>query len=120
MKASEYKLFLELKEKVDQEVYQARTNLGLLNDYISPVDYDDSDVKLEGDEYWSYGGHEHHSDYLETKYFIDETKEEAIKEYYENKRLKKEREEQAKQLELDKKREQDLKLLNELKQKYES
>jgi len=77
----------------------------------------DKNVCCDGDEYWSYGGHEHYTDYFDIElltYSKDELKEYVDKKVAErDAKLKKEKEEKEAY-----RKEQELKELKRLKEKY--
>lgn len=86
--------------------------------FMDEFSIDDKSVKCEGDEYWSYGGHEHYIDYFDVElltYSKDELKEYVDKKVAErDTELQKEKEEKEAY-----KKEQELKELERLKAKYE-
>lgn len=73
---------------------------------------DDNDVHWEGDEYWNYGGHEHHDGYFPAEYLtmsdeelkkiVDKKIEEYNKKQEEKKRQKAEAEKAARRAEYEK------------------
>ena len=73
-----------------QDMFQVRceTICGLLtplNDsygYLSEFEISDNEVWGEGDEYWSYGGHEHHSAKFPSNFLWKD--DEEIKQYVED------------------------------------
>lgn len=121
MKKEELKQFLELYDKFEDTCLDIRNELSYYDSdfkYVDEFYIDDKRIRCEGDEYWSYGGHEHH-----TKYFnIDllTYSDDELKEYVSNIILE-ESEKKAKELaEKEKyKKEQELKELKRLKEKYE-
>lgn len=86
--------------------------------FMNQFTIQDTNVCCDGDEYWSYGGHEHYTDYFDIE-LLTYSKEE-LKEYVDKKvterdaKLKKEKEEKEAY-----RKEQELKELKRLKDKYE-
>jgi hypothetical protein len=81
--------------------------------YVRDIDKDE--IRYHGDEYWSYGGHEHHSFELPTRYLYEDWKEEVTAELKQKLETYNSR---KKSLE-DSQRQKDLAKLEELKNKYE-
>lgn len=79
MKRQDYELFLKLLEQVQDEAHEALRKIdpkaysGVTANY-----FDKNEVRLEGSEHWSFGGCENHSEWVDPKFFIDETKDEAF------------------------------------------
>lgn len=121
MKKEELKQFLELYDKFEDTCSDICHELSHYdNDFIYVEDFyiDEDSIRCEGDEYWSYGGHEHH-----TKYFpinLLTYSDDELKEYVSNLILE-ESEKKAKELAEKEKyqKEQELKELKRLKEKYE-
>lgn len=86
--------------------------------FMNKFTIEDKKVCCDGDEYWSYGGHEHYKDYFDIE-LLTYSKEE-LKEYVDKKvaerdtKLKKEKEEKEAY-----RKKQELKELKRLKDKYE-
>ncbi len=121
MKNEELKQLLELYNKFEDRCSFICRELSYYDrnfQYVDDFSIEDDTVRCEGDEYWSYGGHEHH-----TKYFnIDllTYSDDELKEYVSNLILE-ESEKKSKEIaEREKyKKEQELKELKRLKEKYE-
>jgi len=79
---------------------------------------EDKQVRCEGDEYWAYGGHEHHTHYFDIE-LLTYSKEEL--DDYVNGLILKENEQEAKKCaeKLKYEKERELKELKRLKEKYE-
>ena len=79
---------------------------------------EDKKVRCEGDEYWPYGGHEHHTNYFNIE-LLTYSKEELND--YVNALILKESEQKAKECaeKLKHEKERELKELKRLKEKYE-
>jgi len=109
MKKEELKQFLELHDKFGDACSDICNELRHYdNDFMYVDDFyiDEDSVRCEGDEYWSYGGHEHHTKYFDIKLLT--YSDDELKEYVSNLILEK-----------NKKKEQELKELKRLKEKYE-
>ena len=91
-----------------QDMFQARceTVCGLLtplNDsykYLDTFEITDDKVFGEGDEYYGYGGHEHHSANFPSNFLWKDDKE--IKQYVEDELKKQEQEKEAERLRIQK------------------
>lgn len=85
------------------------------------TEYDSETITFEGDEYWRYGGHEHHSLDLPTRFVFDAEYREELKKEYEDGIKKAEAD--KKRLEMNKKRAKAAKerrQYEKLKKKFES
>ena len=84
--------------------------------YIDTFYLDGETVIGEGDEYWSYGGHEHHTVTFDSELLTFSNME--LEAYVNNELAEKEEKMRKQQQEEDKEqREKDIKLFNELKEK---
>lgn len=114
-----------------QDMFQARceTICGLLtplNDsyrYLSEFEISDNEVWGEGDEYWSYGGHEHHSAKFPSNFLWKD--DEEIKQYVEDELKKREQAKEAERLRIQKLQEEaqekrDREEYERLKKKFEN
>lgn len=101
-------------KNICKELSRYNDNFKFMNQFT----IEDKEVCCDGDEYWSYGGHEHYTDYFDIE-LLTYSKEE-LKEYVDKKvierdaKLKKEKEEKEAY-----RKEQELKELKRLKDKYE-
>ena len=121
MKKEELKQFLELHDKFEDtcsDICHELSNYDHNFIYVEDFYIDEDSVRCEGDEYWPYGGHEHHTKYFDIDLLTYSDNE--LKEYVSNLILE-ESEKRAKELvEKEKyKKEQELKELKRLKEKYE-
>jgi hypothetical protein len=91
-----------------QAMFQARCEdvcwlLRPLNDsygYLSEFEISDNEVWGEGDEYWQYGGHEHHSQKFPSNFLWKN--DEEIKQYVEDELKKREQAKEAERLRIQK------------------
>lgn len=91
-----------------QNMFQVRCEdvcrlLRPLNDsygYLSEFEIDDDEVFGEGDEYWAYGGHEHHSQKFPTKFLWED--DEEIRQYVEDELKKREQTKENERLRIQK------------------
>ena len=101
-------------KNICKELSRYNDNFKFMNQFT----IEDKEVCCDGDEYWSYGGHEHYTDYFDIE-LLTYSKEE-LKEYVDKKiaerdaKLKKEQE-----IKEAYRKEQELKELKRLKDKYE-
>jgi len=121
MKKEELKQFLELHDKFEDtcsDICHELSNYDSNFIYAEDFYIDENSVRCEGDEYWSYGGHEHHTKYFDIKLLTYSNDE--LKEYVSNLILE-ENKKKAKELAEKEqyKKEQELKELKRLKEKYE-
>ena len=113
-----------------QDMFQARceTVCGLLtplNDsyrYLSEFEIIDNEVWGEGDEYWSYGGHEQHSQKFPSNFLWKD--DEDIKQYVEDELKKREQDKEEERLRIQKLQEEaqekrDREEYERLKKKFE-
>ena len=81
MKKEELKQFLELHDKFEDTCSDICHELSHYDNdfsYVEDFYIDENSIRCEGDEYWSYGGYEHHTKYFDIKlltYSDDELKE---------------------------------------------
>lgn len=68
--------------------------------YLSDFEISDNEVWGEGDEYWSYGGHEHHSAKFPLSFLWED--DEKIKQYVEDELKKRRDAEEAERLRIKK------------------
>ena len=121
MKKEELKQFLKLYNKFENRCSFICRELSSWNEDFKFVDQfyiEDNSVRCEGDEYWNFGGHEHHIKYFDINLLT--YSDDELKEYVSNLILE-ESEKKAKEIaEIEKrKKEQELKELQRLKEKYE-
>jgi len=121
MNNKELKQFLELYDKFEDRCNYICRELSSWDEDFKFVDQfyiEDNSVRCEGDEYWNFGGHEHH-----TKYFDIDLLSYTDKELYNyvysliSEETKKKAKEKAEKLKYE--REKELKELQRLKEKYE-
>ena len=121
MNNEELKQFLELYNKFEDRCSFICRELSSWNEDFKFVDQfyiEDNSVRCEGDEYWNFGGHEHHVEYFNID-LLSYTDEELYNYVYSliSEESKKKAKETAKKLKEEKERE--LKELKRLKEKYE-
>ncbi len=121
MKKEELKQFLELYNKFEDKCSEICHELSNYDDdfiYVDNFSIEEGSVRCEGDEYWSYGGHEHHTEYFDIELLA--YSDDELKEYVSNLILE-ESKKKAKELAEKEKyeKEQELKELKRLKEKYE-
>lgn len=121
MKKSEVKQLLELDDKFQTRCSEICDLLKPSRPYMYYMDtftIGDEYVECEGDEYWSYGGHEHYAGKFPTKYLWMSNKE--IKSIVDEE-LKKQAEEQAEKRQklIDEEYEREKAEYERLKKKYE-
>lgn len=68
--------------------------------YLSEFEISDNEVWGEGDEYWSYGEHEHHSQKFPSKFLWED--DEEIKQYVEDELKRREQAKKAERLRIQK------------------
>ena len=125
MTQEQFKQLVELQNIFEERCSEVTDILGKIDKYydtgFSHCDtfrLDGGDVCCEGDEFWQYGGHEHHVEYFDVKFLTMSNKE--IEKYVEEKIQIRLAEIKAKEEELQKKKEaEERKQLEELKRKYE-
>jgi hypothetical protein len=74
--------FYDLQNRFDEAIHSALDEYAALTDQADDAkhcgditDYGsgaDSTINIEGDEYWRYGGHEHHNVRMPVKFVVDE------------------------------------------------
>lgn len=111
MTKEELKAFLELNDKFIEDCNRVCGILGQSKkrhgeceniSYAERFNIEDSSVWWEGDEYWSYGGHEKHCGYFDTEFLTmsDEELLEIVKkenEEYDRKEEQKKREKEERE-----------------------
>lgn len=114
-----------------QDMFQARCEevcglLTPLNDsyrHLGTFEIYDDEVFGEGDEYWGYGGHEHHSQKFPLRFLWED--DEEIKQYVEDELNKRREAEEAERLKIQKLQEEfqekrDREEYERLKEKFEN
>lgn len=125
MTEKQVKNFLSLNEKFNDRCCEVCQLLRPLDDsfrYLDTFDPDGDFVYGEGDEYWQYGGHEHHSQKFLLKYLWmkdDEIKAIVEKTVEDRERQIKEKKEKEQREQEERLLESQRKLYEELKQKFE-
>ena len=101
-------------KNICKELSRYNDNFKFMNQFT----IEDKEVCCDGDEYWSYGGHEHYTDYFDIE-LLTYSKEELND--YVNALILKESEQKAKECaeKLKHEKERELKELKRLKEKYE-
>jgi hypothetical protein len=103
-----------LGERIEGDCNSNNMNAPYGGCYVSSIN--ETTIEYEGHEYWSYGGHEHHTFELPSRYLYEVWKDEVTAELKQKLDMynsqKKSRE--------DSQREQELATLERLKNKYES
>ena len=125
MTQEQVKQLAELQNIFEERCSEVTNILGKMDKYYNTGFHccdtfriDGECVCCEGDDYWSYGGHEHYVEYFDAE-LLSMTNEE-IEKYVEEKNQIKIAEKKAKDEELLKKKEaEERKQLEELKKKYE-
>lgn len=125
MTQEQVKQLAELQNIFEERCSEVTNILGKMDKYYNTgfsccdtFRIDGGTVCCEGDDYWSYGGHEHYVEYFDVE-LLSITNEE-IEKYVEEKIQIKIAEQKAKEEELLKKKEaEERKQLEELKRKYE-
>lgn len=125
MTKEQVKQLVELQNILEERCSEVTNILGKMDKYyytgFSQCDtfrIVNEEVCCEGDEYWAYGGHEHHVEYFDVKFLTMPNEE--IEKYVENEIQVKLVEIKAEEEEIAKKKEaEERKQLEELKRKYE-
>jgi len=121
MKKEELKQFLKLRDKFEDACSDICNELRHYDNnfmYVDDFYIDEDSVRCEGDEYWSYGGHEHHTKYFDIKLLT--YSDDELKEYVSNLILEKNKKKEKDLAEKEQyQKEQELKELKRLKEKYE-
>lgn len=120
MTEAEVNQFLKLYDKFNNKCSKICNELSRYKSYWKYMDQfsiEDGSIRCEGDEYWPYGGHEHHEDCFDIELLSYSDKE--LEDYVDilveekNKKLRKEQAEKAAR-----QKEYDLKQLQAIKDKY--
>lgn len=121
MTEKQYKNFISMNEKFIDRCSQVCSLLQPINSsygYLDTFEPDGDFVYGEGDEYWGYGGNEHHGQKFPSKYLWmkdEEIKEIVNKELEDRENKKREEKEKQERLQIEKERE----IYEKLKQKFE-